>query len=381
MFFLRDSFRFPEELAQAFSIARWGSTPDSAILAREGKAIRALWEDLAKHRGMARDGEHYSFRRESAEAYASYYLPVNALKPALILEEAYLLGMDFLPNNSNWLDFGSGPGTMLWGLDWWTKKRGKKIHYLAWEQSPHFVKLGERLATGKTAKFFLADKKNPKDWMSKIREHAPTHLSFMNSIAEIFPDPTERLKAVKEILAVQKTQKARDGKERFLLIIEPGSRESSRELATLKDALEQICLLPCLDKRACGALVNPQDWCHEEASCEFPEWLNEIGAHAGMRKESLLFSYALLSTSEAPSAKEGLPRMVSQRLEQKGQMECHLCTIKGKRKARVQRSKSDAANEFFLTATRGDIFLDLELGEKNDVLAGRFLQAQEKSVF
>lgn len=381
MFFLRAPFSFPADLDDRFQHARWNGPPTPATLARDGKSIRELWEDLARHRGFARDGEHYSFRRELAEAYASYYLPVNCLKPALVLEEAFQLGMDFLPSGSSWLDFGCGPGTALWGLHWWAEKRGRKITYTGWDQSPHFVKAADRLAAGLPARFLTSDKKNQKDWMARVRELAPTHVSFMNSVAEIFPDSTERLKAINEILAVQKTQKARDGKERFLLLIEPGSRDSSRELATLKDAASAPVLLPCLDKRPCGALVNPQDWCHEEAACEFPEWLNTIGAEAGLRKESLLFSYALFSTGDSPSPAAGLPRLVSQRLEQKGQTECHLCTVGGKRKARVQRAKAAAENEFFQTAVRGDIFQELVLGEKGDALSGRRIPTSGAPIF
>jgi len=166
-------------------------------------------------------------------------------------------------------------------------------------------------------------------------------------------------------------QKA-DGRTRFLLIVEPGSRESSRELATLKDELQNKklgeVLFPCLDARACGALSKPHDWCHEEAACDFPDWLNELGSGAGLRKESMLFSYALIRISNPKAPGEEL-RIVSQRLERKGQVECYLCTREGKRPVRVQRSKSNAANEFFLESVRGDLWLNARIGEKNDVEA------------
>lgn len=368
MFFLRDVFIFPADLEKRFLAARWGGLPGTATAAREGKAIRALWEELAGHRGFARDGEHYSFRKELAEAYASYYLPVNALKPALVLEEAFLLESDILPEDSLWLDFGSGPGTAYWGVSWWAERRGRKFRHVGWERSSHFVAAAARLAP--ETRFLAADRKNPKDWLAKARGLAPTHLSFVNSVAEIFPDPSARQNAIEELFAAMRAWKKRDGKERYLLIIEPGSRESSRELAALKDALPAPVLLPCLDKRPCGALASPQDWCHEEAACEFPEWLNEIGSHAGLRKESILFSYALLSTRESPSRYSGFARMVSQRLERKGQVECRLCTPRGKVRARVQHSKTAPENEFFFDSRRGDVLPALELGEKGDVISG-----------
>lgn len=381
MFFTRESFPFPEDLDMALTKALWGGTPSEKDIRHSGRALRALWEELAKHRGFARDDSHYSFRKDMADAYAAYYLPANALKPALVLEEAFLSGCDFLPENSLWLDLGAGPGTAYWGLAWWAVRRGKTFRYVGWEQSPHFTSLAQRLASSTPfparAEFRLADRKHRKHWLEMARELAPTHVSFMNSAAEIFPDPEARKAAMNEILGVLRAHTARDGKKRFLLVIEPGSRESARELAALKDALSShaAVLLPCLDERGCGALADPKDWCHEEASCEFPGWLNAIGAEAGLRKEALLFSYALLAADpETVHPLAGAARIVSQRLERKGQVECHLCMKAGKRKARVQRSKAAPETEFFLEASRGDILLGAELGEKGDVeKAGRFV--------
>lgn len=387
MFFVREGFSFPEDLNGAIVKALWGGHPSEAHLKQAGRSLRILWEELAKHRGFAREEGHYSFRRDMAEAYAAYYLPANALKPALVLEEAFLSGCDFLPEQSLWLDLGAGPGTAYWGLAWWAERRRKKIRYVGWEQSPQFTQLASRLASaapfGSKAEFRLSDKKQKKHWLEVVRELSPTHVSFMNSVAEIFPDPAIRKNAIDEILSVLRAQTARDGKARYLLLVEPGSRESARELASLKDELSQkaAVLLPCLDERGCGALADPKDWCHEEASCDFPDWVNELGSSAGLRKESLLFSYALLAAdrnSKHPLA--GLSRVVSQRLERKGQVECHLCMKEGKRKARVQRSKATDANEFFLTAIRGDLLRDLKLGDKGDVEHAELVPSPE-SVF
>lgn len=134
--------------------------------------------------------------------------------------------------------------------------------------------------------------------------------------------------------------------------------------------------------RACGALADPRDWCHEEVACDFPEWLNAIGAEAGLRKESLLFSYAFSrpgQSAEAPLA--DCARMVSQRMERKGQVECRLCTPRGKRAARVQRSKATPENAFVLEAARGDLWRNAEIGEKGDVERAEKLEGREGSIF
>lgn len=377
MFFTRGEIRFPDELAGALA-------PGDDQRPRLAPALAKLWERLAKRRGIVEEGEtHYAFQRAEAEAYAAYYLPANALKTALVMEELYLLGIDPMEHEATWLDCGTGPGTAYWGLAWWANARGKNLRFHGWDQSPVFAELASRLARKSPfppSASFLGDRKeNP---LSLIRKFSPTHLSFVNSVAEIFPDPARRLEEMKKILAALHKLARADGRARYLLLIEPGSRESSRELAALKDQLKSDAqvLLPCLDQRPCGALAKAQDWCHEEVACEFPAWLNELGATAGLRKESVLFSYALLQVGGPPRALGGW-RMVSQRLERKGQVECWLCAPTGKVFARAQRSKANDSSGLVFDANRGDLWEPPRLGEKGDVEEGRAKEIARKTIF
>ncbi len=386
MFFAREPFVFPADLAAALQASLWPEG-EPRLLEQRREALRRLWPRLAKGRGQAQDGEqHYSFRRDEADAYAAYYLPANCLKVALILEESFLAGTDPFPGEeASWLDFGTGPGTAYWGLAWWCARRGKRARFTGWDQSPVFQALARDLVAGSpfpTQASFLAGKGDP---LELVRKNRPTHVSFVNSLAEIYPEPSRRLEETAKMLRELSALENADGRERFLLIAEPGSRESSRELAELKDKLQSSrhgrVLFPCLDARACGALVDPRDWCHEETACDFPAWLNELGAGAGLRKESMIFSYAFIRAA-APLEPGSPLRMVSQRMERKGQVECRLCTAAGKKPARVQRSKAHANNEFFLSSARGDLWKCMKLGEKNDVEEAEPLVAEGwKSVF
>lgn len=382
MFFLREEFSFPVELAQAFCQAQWGAVPTELEITRLGKSLRTLWEELALHRGLHSGDSHYSFKKDQVEAYASYYLPANALKTAVVLEESFLLGKDIFSSHSNhWLDLGTGPGTGFWGLAWWSAQRGRKFQFSGWDQSPAFMEKARNLTRhrpfGFTAEF--SSSKGKKDWLHKIETLKPTHVSFINSVAEIFPDLSHREIALKEILGALRKL----GGERYLLIIEPGSRESSRELAQIKDAISASTniLLPCLDQRPCGALKNPNDWCHEEAACDFPEWMNQLGSTANLRKESLLFSYALFSTEKNSLGLDGGGRMVSQRMERKGQTECFYCMPNAKQKIRVQNSKSTDSTKFFFDSCRGDLLKNISIGEKGDLLAAEQMIEQAPSIF
>ncbi len=384
MFFAREAILFPADLADALekAIRLLGGASG------HGKALRSLWVKLAKGRGqIGQDEQHYSFKRDEAAAYAAYYLPANCLKAALVLEESFLAGTDPLANEANWLDLGTGPGTAFWGIAWWCARRGKKLRFTGWDQSGPFTEIARNLVAGNPMggrPEFLAGSEDP---LSLIRRIKPTHVSCVNSVAEIYPDPAHRLTEITKILQALRGLERADGKQRFLLLIEPGSRESSRELALLKDELQAhkagAVIFPCMDARPCGALKNPQDWCHEEAACIFPGWLNELGAAAGMRKEAMLFSYAWIRAGEAkaPGDRASM-RIVSQRMERKGQVECRLCTAEGKRMVRVQRSRSDEKTEFFFQSVRGDLWSEAKIGEKGDLQEVVALQAnQPSSVF
>lgn len=383
MFFAREPITFPPELGLSLEKA-FAST-----MQEHGKALRLLWPKLAKNRGQVREQEsHYSFDKNEAAAYAHYYLPVNCLKPALVLEESFLLGTDPIPEgNAHWLDLGTGPGTAFWGLAWWFAQRGKALRFTGWDQSSTFTRIATELARShpnKNAKAeFTAEKIDPVALIQKVR---PTHVSFMNSLAEIYADPALRRAEIEKIINALGALSRSDGRPRFLLLLEPGSRESSRELAQLKDgwaAHNKVqVLLPCLDARPCGALANPQDWCHEEVGCHFPDWVNDLGAEAGMRKESLLFSYVWAQIGQrAPDFPQAL-RIVSQRMERKGQVECRLCTAQGKRMVRVQRSKSTEINESFFQSVRGDLWREAEIGEKGDLIVAQpIVGDQIQSIF
>jgi hypothetical protein len=157
----------------------------------------------------------------------------------------------------------------------------------------------------------------------------------------------------------------------LLLLLEPGAQKSSRRLLALRDLLRADFsqMLPCLSNRSCGALAKEGDWCHEEVDCHFPLWHQWLGENASLRKEAMLFSYLLLPLFTLNSSwRENYWRMVSQRLERKGQTEAWFCTEMGKISARVQRSKITAENEKFLEIKRGDLSPPLSLSEKNDIL-------------
>src|SRR5690348_2766367 len=112
MYFVKREFGFPDPLNQALLDYFWtGSVPSARELKSFGETLRKLWEDLAKNRGQARADSHYSFNSKATDAYGAYYLPANAMKTALILEEAMRLGVPVgnPAGKTRWMDLGCGP--------------------------------------------------------------------------------------------------------------------------------------------------------------------------------------------------------------------------------------------------------------------------------
>jgi hypothetical protein len=385
MFFAKRAFAFPDLLNDALLEHFWnGRPPLSSDLKSFGKSLKALWPLLARQRGQQEE-RHYSGDHSFAETYAAYYLPVNLMKPALILEEMRLLGLSLDPM-TRWMDLGCGPGTLLWGLSWWASNRDLNFEYLGLEQSKEFIRIAQTLSRELQSQLPALSKSSAR-WESyrretgdrifsrKLREFNPTVVSFMNSIGEMAADGTARLEWIKELTSTMAAAAHADGQPRWLILIEPGTQAASRELLEVREALransEVKVWLPCLDARMCGALAKSGDWCHEEAACEFPDWLNALGAEAGLRKEALLFSYLVCSVGEHPSMPNTWPkgghRVVSQLMNEKGLTQCFLCTESGKTRARVLDSRQTPSNEGFLTTVRGQIYRHLDLDEKGNV--------------
>jgi len=364
--------------------------------------LKKLWPKLAIERGLQQAREHYSFNQKQVKAYASYYLLANAYKAWAVLKEASLLGLDLLDyfkikkNNQNneqaqnvrlrtqieteqapiWLDLGCGPGTLFFGLDEFLNEKQNldfKLNVLGVDQSFEFLNLASSFKFSEKLKAnFLKNSLNPKKILELVERENIEVISFMNSISEIEPDLSKRIEFIKK-LGSKWGKASNDCK--FLLIIEPGSKKNSRELLELRKALIEEAgklfrvWLPCLSNRSCGALLEVDDWCHEDIKIQFPKWHDDLSEAIGLRKESLLFSYLLISVGDTPKImnwpKEA-SRVVSQRLEEKGLTRCWVCTEKlNKIQLRVLNSKMTEKNKIFKNIVRGDLITNFKLEDTN----------------
>lgn len=409
MFFLKEKSYFPVVLANAIESTlnhlpqAPGTVETHEALKALGKNLRSLWPLLAKGRGQVRvddritgkEFEHYSLAPDFAATYAAYYMPANCLKLTAVLLELEFLGESLLTDEFNWLDFGCGPGTGAIGLAWFHSQFPKRGRYLGLDQSSAFLREASRYQSAvsggirSTRAETIEESalgKNPFSgsltfqWQEvpgsqkgslfkALKREIPTVVSFLNSVAEWEPDVKLRSQSLVKVLRTLAAATEGDGRTRYLVLIEPGSRASSRELIAVRDAIIKArmgeVLTPCLDSRACGAKANADDWCHEEIALAFPEWHDRLGEIADLRKSALLFSYLVVRVPGAnaiPWSHSNGVRMVSQRLQRKGFNECYFCSPKGEKLRARQNRREELSVAGKESLARGKIHTAIQIG-------------------
>lgn len=365
------------------------------------QALKELWPKLAADQGQRTKGAlHYAEVDQLVSAYMAYYLPANVMKIPLVLSEARYFGVR-LPPSWRWLDLGSGPGTavmgaMLWRGQFADDSSNSKDYYYSLDRSKKFLdiqrQLFSRYLSQESSK---CNGKRPRSQPPEfefgnmdyyalgetLRRWRPTVVSFANTLVEAQGEQAQQARAelVQSLAQEMLVLSEKDHVARYMIMVEPGSKSSSRSLLSLKDSVFTKnnlghLLLPCLSHRPCGALVRADDWCHEAVECDFPQWHQDLGAAAGLNKEQLLFSYLLWSTHPPDAGAAGAwphhgARVVSQRMEEKGLTKCYICTENGKKTVRVRHSKVTDRNQAFLSLERGAVLTAIDANEKGDVTA------------
>lgn len=161
--------------------------------------------------------------------------------------------------------------------------------------------------------------------------------------------------------------------EGLAILVEPALRLQSRRILELRRAIleqdrsgEFQVLLPCLGHQACGALADPEDWCHEEVAWWRPPYLRLLDELTGLDRKSLPFSYLVVIRSRRPRT-EILPalaradrthRLVSPAFKVGSDWEFYTCgTDDGKRRSRLKQAQGELARGSILVnaAIRGDV--------------------------
>jgi ribosomal protein RSM22 (predicted rRNA methylase) len=335
------------------SVAEEGAVP-------RGQVVQAVL-DLSRLFTRERTGLSRAYLADGAlaAAYLQYFLPINLTKVQLLLdemaEETYTARAT---DRFSALDLGCGPGTAaLAMLDWW-RRHGLigDLSVVAVDAVPAALRQAERLweqycrEAGLTAAMLNTiegDLEQPASgpWLKQITWGAPYDVILLgNCLNEIHGDIRDSIGARTDLVRGMLSRLAPHG---TMIIVEPALRETSRALHQVRDRLLQArsCTVysPCLHEENCPALVDPDDWCHEERPWGPPAFIGEIDEEVGFIKDALKFSYLLLR-KDGRTIVERRPdvyRVVSELREMKGEKRAWLCNELGRCEVgRVDRSAS-----------------------------------------
>jgi SAM-dependent methyltransferase len=331
-------YHFPADLEQWIGEV----AGDEAASEQElGAAVRSL-SDLFVGRSAWRND--YGRSPRLRRAYLRYYLPVNLPKVRVPL--AAWLRSDphrFAGRRLRCLDLGSGPGTALVGLCDFVRglrpaDQPQALELVALEQSYESLR-----DAGALIRRFTEDRAGPEVLFEPLR------LDLVADRTELFPlaaagGAFDLVLAANVLCEIVRGSPQGIGEaealitaaaERLLapggaiLIVEPGLKQTSRDLHHLRDRLLARGSLrvhaPCLHEAPCPALRTDRDWCIADLAWEPPGMVRRIEERTGLRKSSLKFSYLVLAPEPPPTPHPARWRVVSDVLDFKGERRVYLC--------------------------------------------------------
>jgi ribosomal protein RSM22 (predicted rRNA methylase) len=245
--------------------------------AYEQELVREL-QILHKHLISTERGDphfsSYSASEKKVSAYTLFYGSSNFVKLPFLLDELYK--NNELPWNVsskenqkealNIVDYGAGPGSLLWSYEWWCEQKGilsraKEHHYFI-DQSPQMLAQAKKIG-----ECFFSEKKEER------KRSFLTPQEFLKALPEKI-DVLMIGHAVIEMGEVAFLKLLRDLAPRFLVIIEPGTSPSFQALMKWKEKAENYSVLyPCKKgAQSCPLQKESENWCHQIV---LPHWSGE----------------------------------------------------------------------------------------------------------
>jgi SAM-dependent methyltransferase len=307
------------DLLARYHAERGGSLAETADGVRE---LSAMFNGLTRHR------PGYLAAARLRRAYVHYYLPVNAEKVARVLRE-----MDaYAPpqRKPRVLDFGCGPGTAA-------------IATLLHRPVEDLVLVDVVDEALDDARFFCKELGVEARTMHEVPDEKFDLILAANVFSESLAPLEERL--------------SDDG---YLVVIEPALQSSTRRLMQWRDdavARGFRVAAPCLGTVKCPMLEREELWCHQDVPWPRPAAVSEIDRRVGLTKESLKYSYAVITKRGKTLADLGGDvRVVSNLHKEKGKAWAWLCGRQGPlcRGEVLTRHRSDSTAAFF-RADRGHV--------------------------
>jgi SAM-dependent methyltransferase len=315
-----------KDLLALYHRERGGSLSETAGGVRE---LSAMFNGLTPHR------PGYLANPRLRRSYVHYYLPVNAEKVARVLAELE----SYAPPRAKprVLDFGCGPGTASIAL------------------------LLRRPVEDLVLVDVVDEALDDAQWFARQlgvearRAHEPPAGEKFDLVlaANVLSETPAKLE---ELLTD-------DG---HLVVIEPALKATTRRLMEWRDRLAAggyRIAAPCLRQAACPMLEHDDLWCHMDIAWPRPAGVAEVDRRVGLTKESLKYSYLVVTRNGRTLAdRGGEVRVVSNLHKEKGKAWAWTCGKRGPlcRTEVLTRHRSDATADFF-HAERGHVLsVDVE---------------------
>lgn len=326
------------------------------------------------------------------QAYVSYYIPVNLVKLYPIMDELLRCRNKPLADKVfTMLDLGCGPGTFILGfLEYLVKKHPLIISNPETIHITGIDKVSDNISTAKELiKTYLKHCPLPSkpNWKLQFLQGSfpaenlsrlliPRGIKFDlivagNIITELncknFPVAAKFLKS---LLSPNGT----------IIVIDPGTKQSSKNLFLLKEAIQKNTSLnlyaPCPGTGSCPIATKEKNWCHEKIYWNPPSLIKAIDARTGFTKtKGLKYSYFTFTKKKLSVSQTcpGIPpgkiwRAVSYLIINKG--EERLCVCNGRNRLLLRRllKNTSETNSGFSNARRGDLLFFDGFTKRTDFL-------------
>ncbi|MEN9723785.1 MAG: hypothetical protein RJB38_1771 [Pseudomonadota bacterium] len=329
--------------------------------------------------GLERYWKKSSNRENLRLAYFLSFMPGNLYRMAAVWSELSRLGYrwpkkDQAEEAFRAVEFGSGPATasagVLAGEAYAPIGLPNQGSFAFIEQDRATLRLGERFfesfrdhlkLPAYAPRLFHRTLDLKRGWLPSS---APTfHLWLMSFVLNEFHESPREL--AQSLLNSWNRHLEPEG---LAILIEPALRLQSRRILQLREELlkadtagEYQILLPCLGHQNCGALQDPEDWCHEEVAWWRPPYLKLLDEMTGLDRKTLPFSYLVVIRSRRPRGEilpalattKSVHRLVSPAFKVGNDWEFYSCGADGKRRARLKQDRGELQ--------RGSLLLDAEI--------------------
>lgn len=306
--------------------------------------IKLLWKSMSIDRA-----DHLSiYTRKPAlkRAYLSYYWALYAIKVAQLIKD---LNINFT-NPPKVLDLGAGPLSATMGALLFYKNLSS---IFAVDKDVHFMKIGLDLMeillnTRLNVNIARTDLKG---LSSSSIFSSDIDLILAAHVLNEFGNGQFNLEKKKKLIFKSIKHLSKDG---VLLLIEPASRTTSRDIMRIRDWVQDNkfskIIAPCHSEvLRCPLLISRSNWCHSEISYKRPYDMQEIDRRIGLEKESLKLSYLALTRKDSNriSLKS---RIVSGAMHDQCSLKHYVCTVDGLKTLSMYKNN---IFDFFINFKRG----------------------------